>query len=328
MSTTSSEISTDVLKRLKERIRPRLPIEAEFERIGHTYRHGPLHFFVDRKLLRPSLKVGLSLMGLYRRGRQNAVRPQVRRVELVFDDLPHEFDGFRLMQLSDFHIDGVDGLAEAIAGRLREVECDACVFTGDYRFDDRGPCDEVYPRMRTVVEAIQASQGVYGILGNHDAGEIAIELQRMGVHMLVNDAVCISHGSADLWLVGVDDNFDYNCHNLSLALGSVPEQSFKVLLAHAPELFEEAERSGIQLNLSGHTHAGQIRVPGWGALKHNARCPKEYAWGSWRHGKLQGFTSCGIGSSSVPVRFNCPPEIVLFELRSASAGRGFQRDRA
>jgi predicted MPP superfamily phosphohydrolase len=189
------------------------------------------------------------------------------------------------------------------------------VFTGDYRFDDRGPCEAVYPRMRTVVDSIRSRHGIYGILGNHDPGDAALRLQAMGVQMLVNDSARITENGESIWLLGLDDNFDYNRHDLPLALENVPPAAFKILLAHAPELFEEADARGIQLNLSGHTHAGQIRLPVIGALKQNARCPPEFAWGAWKHRNLQGYTSCGVGCSTLPIRYNCPPEIAMLELR-------------
>lgn len=318
MSTISSDLSTAALARLAERIQPRLAVEADFARLGHTYRHGRLHRPFDQLIQRPGLKLGLSLLGLFSQGKRNALSPVVRNVRLEFSDLPLAFNGFRLMQLSDFHIDGVDGLAEVLAERLRKLSCDLCVFTGDYRFEDRGPCDAVYPLMRKVIDSIQSRHGIYGIMGNHDPGELAMRLQEMGVRMLVNDSARITQGGEDLWLLGVDDNFDYNCHNLPLALADVPPGAFKILLAHAPELFEKANQAGIQLNLSGHTHGGQLRIPVIGALKQNARCPPDYAWGAWRYGNLQGFTSCGVGCSTLPVRYNCPPEIVMIEFRRSA----------
>lgn len=315
MSITSSELSTASIARLRERILPRLAVEADFERLGHSYRHGSLHRVYDHKLQRPGLRFALSLIGLFGKGKRNALSPVVRKVRLEFKDLPPAFDGFRLMQLSDFHIDGIDGLAEVLAEHLRGIACDLCVFTGDYRFEDRGSCEEVYPRMQKIIGSIQSRYGIYGVLGNHDPGEVALGLQDMGVNMLVNDAACISKGGDQLWVLGVDDNFDYGCHNLPLAMTDVPPDAFKILLAHAPELFESADEAGIQLNLSGHTHGGQLRVPVFGAVRQNARCPRDYGWGAWKHGNLQGYTSCGVGCSTLPIRYNCPPEIVMLELR-------------
>lgn len=315
MGSSSLQSATAEVSRLESRVRPRLAVEADFARLGHSYRHGRWHRFYDHKLQRPGLTLGLSALGLYGRGKRNALSPIVRTIPLTFEDLPPAFDGFRLMHLSDFHIDGVDGLAEALAERLRDVQCDLCVFTGDYRFEDHGSCDGIYPRMEKVISSIQSRHGIYGILGNHDPAEVALRLQAMGVNMLVNDAAQISQRGESLWVVGVDDNFDYHCHNLPLALADVPANAFKILLAHAPELFEMANEHGIQLNLSGHTHGGQLRLPLIGAVKQNARCPREYAWGAWRFGNLQGHTSCGVGCSTLPIRFNCLPEIVVLELR-------------
>lgn len=306
------------MEHLRRRIEPRLPIEADFARLGHSYRHGPLHRWVEFKLTRPGLTVGLSALGLFGRGKRNALSPVVKNLTLSFKDLPPAFDGFRLMQLSDFHIDKVDGLAEVLEKTLPEVECDLCVFTGDYRFEDRGPCDEVYPRMRKVVESIRSKHGIFGILGNHDPGEMALGLQQLGVHMLVNDAAAITEGADTIWIVGLDDNFDYGRHDMPLALADVPPGAFKILLAHAPELFELAHQHGFQLNLSGHTHGGQLRLPVIGAVKLNANCPKPFTWGHWNYRELQGYTTCGIGCSSLPIRYNCPPEIVMLELRRVS----------
>jgi hypothetical protein len=300
---------------LAERVKPRLAIEAEFVRLGHTFRHGPFHRVSENYFVRPALKLGLRAMGVYARGIRNARNPLVRRIRLSFPDLPAAFDGFQLLQISDFHIDGMDGLAEALRPVLAQLQPDVCVFTGDYRFEDYGPCDRVYPRMRHVVESISAQHGIYGILGNHDPAEIAFALEDLGVRMLVNDAAAIEKGGQAIWLIGVDDPFDYGCDDLPGALSAVPPDGFKILLAHAPELYKQASDRGVRLYLTGHTHAGQIRLPVIGSLKHNAHCPRAYSYGLWRHDRMQGYTSAGVGCSAVPVRFHCPPEVVLFELR-------------
>jgi predicted MPP superfamily phosphohydrolase len=300
---------------LDERLKPRIAVERHFAKTGHTYRHGPAHRVFENAFVRPVLKFGLGAVGLYETGLRNALAPQLREYTLRYPALPSAFDGFRLLHLSDFHIDGVDGLAETLAAILPEIQHDLCVFTGDYRFEDRGSCAEVYPRMRRVIETVSAEHGIFGILGNHDSAEIAWGLEGLGVHMLVNEAVEIRRGSDSLWLGGVDDPFDYRCDDLDLALESVPEHSFKVLLAHVPEIYKQAAKRGVDLCLSGHTHAGQIRLPLVGAVKNNARCPKQFLYGLWNHAGMRGYTTSGVGCSSVPVRFNCPPEIVLFELR-------------
>lgn len=305
---------------LAERLKPRIAVEQEFARLGHTYRHGRLHRAVENHFARPALKLALRCAGLYGRGVGNALRPVVRELCLWFSNLPPGFDGFRILQISDLHIDGTDGLAEALSCLLSTVESDVCVLTGDYRFEDRGPCEAVYPLMRMIVSSISAKHGIFGILGNHDPAEIAFFLEENGVRMLVNESAGIRfRDEASLALIGIDDPFDYRCDDLPGALAGVPENAFKVLLAHAPELYEQASESGIDLYLSGHTHAGQIRFPVIGSLHNNARCPRSYAFGHWTHGGMQGYTTAGAGCSSLPVRFNCPPEIALIELRKSDS---------
>ena len=310
-SRSNSRLSARSLTQLLE---PRLAVEEHFARTGHTYRHGRLHRQFENRILRPLLKTGLEGIGLYARGVRNALSPIVPRVRLEFQNLPAPLDGFEILHLSDLHIDGTNGLAEVLVPILRNLRPDLCVMTGDYRFEDRGSCAAVYPLMKQVVSSIQARYGVFGILGNHDAAEIALGLEELGVRMLVNEAVEISTGWASFWLAGVDDPFDYQTDDLDLALNPVPEAAFCALLAHAPELYRQAARAGVDLYLTGHTHAGQIRLPGVGSLRHNAACPREYAHGHWKHGEMQGYTSAGVGCSSLPVRFACPPELVMLQL--------------
>ena len=124
----------------------------------------------------------------------------------------------------------------------------------------------------------------------------------------------IVRGGTRRWIIGVDDPHHYGCDDLDGALEAVPANAFKVVLAHSPEMFDQAAAAGIHLYLCGHTHAGQIRLPWIGAPLLNADCPRAYAHGQWQHGAMLGYTSAGVGCSLLPVRYNCPPEIVLIEL--------------
>jgi len=115
----------------------------------------------------------------------------------------------------------------------------------------------------------------------------------------------------------VDDPYDFRCDDLPAALDAVPPEGFKILLAHTPDLYREAAAAGVHLYLCGHTHGGQIRFPLLGALFHHAQAPRALIMGAWRHGPMYGYTSPGAGCSSLPVRFNCPPEITMIELGKA-----------
>lgn len=299
---------------LADRLRPRLEREEQFARTGRKLRKKSLLFKYERYWMRPLLKNGLIAIGIYGRGKQNALSPVVRDLELRFPQLPSAFDGYTVLHISDLHIDGVPGLSEILTRLLPTISPDLCVVTGDYRFEDHGSCDGVYPAMRRVIQSLSARDGVFGILGNHDAAEIAFRLDEMGLRMLVNEAVEIRRGNQSVWLAGIDDPFDYRCDDLPGTLEFVPRDAFKILLAHTPELYAQAHDLKVNLYLCGHTHAGQIRFPIIGSIRNNAECPSEYAYGHWRYGNVQGHTSAGIGCSGLPIRYNCPPEVTLITL--------------
>jgi predicted MPP superfamily phosphohydrolase len=307
------------LTELSTRLARRNAIEAEHRKGKKA--HGRGDFFLRHDdVVRPVLKWSLKALGLYQAGLCAARQPVVRSLCFEFSSLPAAFHGFRILHLSDLHIDGVHGLAERTAAVVGTLPVDVCVMTGDYRFEVFGPCDKIYPRMGLILGAVRARYGVLGILGNHDPAEIAMELARMGVNMLINDATELRSGGSSLWIAGVDDPHYYGCDDLDTALSHVPNGGFRVLLAHTPEMYKEAHAAGIHLYLCGHTHGGQIRLPkpfrgSWAAPFRNAACPQEYTWGSWSYGELQGYTTAGVGASLLPVRYNCPPEIVVIELR-------------
>ena len=264
------------------------------------------------------LRTGLRLLRLRTRGERNALTPVVRRVDFTFQTLPASFDGFKILHLTDIHADGLAGLAEGLRDRLSDLEVDLCILTGDYRFGVSGPCDNVYPNMACILSGVQAQYGTVGILGNHDCAEMVPAFERLGVKMLVNTSLEIRHGAHSLWLVGLDDPHYYGCDDLPGALQDIPQHAFKILLVHTPEMIEDAARHGIHLYLCGHTHGGQICLPLLGPLITHARCPRQYTRGMWQHQQVQGYTSPGVGTSGVPVRFLCPPEIGLIELHSTA----------
>ncbi len=279
---------------------------------GRSSRPGEKH-----RVLCALLRVALRATGLRQRGEQNALTPVLREICLTYTNLPESFCGFRMLHLTDLHADGVTGLADAISERLRHVEVDLCVLTGDYRFEVHGPCHGIYPPMERILKSVNARLGVVGILGNHDVSEEIPALERLGVRMLINEAMEVRRGHESAWVIGVDDPHYYGCDDLPTALRDVPSDAFKVLLVHTPEIIPEAEASGVDLYLCGHTHGGQVCLPLIGPIITNANCARAYTQGVWTYKTLQGYTNPGVGTSGVPVRFFCPPEIGVVELRCA-----------
>jgi predicted MPP superfamily phosphohydrolase len=198
--------------------------------------------------------------------------PVIREIRLTYANLPESFCGFTMLHLTDLHADGVTGLADAISERLRHLEVDLCVMTGDYRFEVRGPCHGIYHPMEHILKSVNARLGVVGILGNHDVSEEIPALERLGVRMLINEAIEVRRGRDSTWVIGVDDPHYYGCDDLPAALRNVPSEAFKILLVHTPEIITEAEASGVDLYLCGHTHGGQVCLPFIGPIITNANC--------------------------------------------------------
>lgn len=255
--------------------------------------------------------------GWYRRGMHNALRPEVSHHDLPLGDLPAAFDGYRILLLTDLHLDGLATLTDALIERVAPLELDLCLVGGDVRMEMYGPMAPAIRELKRLVAEVHARDGVYGVLGNHDCIEMLPEFEQAGVSMLVNDSRELRRGGSSIWLAGVDDPHYYRCHDLELALRRVPPEGFKLLLAHSPEIYREAAIRGFRLYLCGHTHGGQICLPVVGPVFTHSRAPRHTAAGQWIEGRMLGFTSRGAGASGLPLRFNCPGEVAVLTLRAA-----------
>jgi predicted MPP superfamily phosphohydrolase len=260
----------------------------------------------------------LRFTGMSARGRSNAARIEVAHNELRPVKLPSSFDGFTVLHLTDLHADISRAAMQALPGAIRDLQYDICVLTGDFRGRTHGPFEEALDLMEAVVSGIR--KPVYGILGNHDAGAMISGLEDMGIRMLMNEAEVITRGADRLWIAGVDDPHYYQADDLGKALAGIPATDTTILLSHSADGHQGVEQAGVDVMLSGHTHGGQMCLPGSFPLITSTSLPRRMAAGSWRHGSLEGYTSRGIGTSVLPARFNCPPEVTLHRLTSSLAG--------
>jgi predicted MPP superfamily phosphohydrolase len=260
----------------------------------------------------------LKLTGLYWRGRANAARVQVRYNNVQFKRLPPAFDGFALLHVSDFHADMSDGAMQRLEQLLPDLSYDLCIFTGDYRGKTFGPFDAALARMRRIMACIK--QPVYGVLGNHDTIRMVPDLEAMGIRMLLNECEPIKRQGTSIYVAGVDDAHYYRVDNIEKAASGIPRQAFSILLSHTPEIYRQAAHAGFDLMLSGHTHGGQICLPGAIPITLNAVLPRKLGAGAWKYHEMAGYTSAGVGSSSVTVRLNCLPEVTLHRLCCAEGG--------
>ncbi|MFH2000729.1 MAG: metallophosphoesterase, partial [Planctomycetota bacterium] len=226
-------------KPTKDLLKKRRAIEVGHSEAWLTLGKGTFHF-ENLSFLRRSLTWFFRLLNVLERGEKNALDIQVNPVRFEFENLPKAFDGYKILHLSDLHIDGLAGLTETICGKIQGLEYDLCLLSGDYRFEIYGPFHNVAHHMGILIDAIEAPDGIIGILGNHDFLEASNILENFGVNMLINQAVPIERGDDCLWMVGLDDPHYYGCDDLPGALRTVPESAFKVLAVHSPELYSEA----------------------------------------------------------------------------------------
>jgi uncharacterized protein len=233
---------------------------------------------------------------------------------VAIPNLPSAFDGFRILQLSDIHIDGIPDRGESLARLIASIEFDLCLITGDYRFATFGDYNEAVIWMDRLMGSVNCPYGTYGILGNHDFIEMIPGLEASGIHVLMNDAAPIERDNEVIWIVGLDDVHFYGAHDLYKPLSGIPDNQVKILLVHSPEIIPDAADAGVAYYLCGHTHGGQICLPGKRPVWFNASCSRKYAAGPWRYQDMQGYTSQGTGSSGLAVRYFCPPEVTIHKL--------------
>lgn len=256
--------------------------------------------------------------GVYEKGVANALDVRVKEIAFRLPRFPKSFGPYRILFISDLHIDGLDPLAERLISLVSRIDADICLLGGDYRMDMYGPFFNASRKLRDLVSHIRTKDGVYGILGNHDCIELAPELEQAGIYMLINDAVSIHKNGAVVNIAGVDDPHYYKCHSLRMAYENISSAHFSILVSHSPEIIKDIDGYPVDLCLCGHTHGGQIRLPGIGAVFTHCRTRREFTSGLWHYKGTAGYTTSGAGASGVPVRFNCPPEVVLVTLNGTT----------
>jgi predicted MPP superfamily phosphohydrolase len=256
----------------------------------------------------------LEASGFAARGRANCLDIRTVTREQPLANLPTAFDGFRLLQISDLHLDCVEGFADRLIDLIERTPHDLAVITGDFADHAAGYFHDCLDDIRRLGAAL--GPGALAILGNHDIIEIVPHLEAAGLRVLLNENMAIERDGQQLWIAGTDDPHFYRTHDFEAARRGIPQGACSILLTHSPEMYDEARHYGFNFMLSGHTHGGQICLPGGIAVVRNGRCPAAQFLGAWSHQGLHGYTSSGTGSCGVPARFNCPPEITVHVLRS------------
>lgn len=291
--------------------RQRLDIEQAFEarlrdREGHFCHvenwyslHGLVRFF-------------LRATGLWGRGQRNARSLRFRTNRFTLPHLPAAFEGFRILHLTDLHVEMDQAALDTLIQTVADLDYDLCVLTGDYRKLTWGPIHEALEGMGRLRAVLKDEP--LAILGNHDSIRMVPGLEDQGYRMLINEHHRIDRDGESLYIAGVDDPHFYKVDNLEQAADGIPAGAVSILLSHTPEIWREAANAGYDAYLCGHTHGGQICLPGGFPLTLDADCPRRVGKGPWHHDGMQGYTSAGSGTSVVNVRLNCPPEVTLHTL--------------
>jgi predicted MPP superfamily phosphohydrolase len=303
------ELYEYLLRRVgKSHLRQRVGVETEH--VADRFGQGQTFFHIENwRIAAVLINLALRVTGMRARGRANVEDFRVCRNRLVLPQLPAAFEGYTLLQLSDLHLDVLDTFPERLAEAIGELEYDLCVLTGDYRFLTHGCHNKAMAGLERLCRDIRTD--TYAILGNHDSILMAQPIEALGVKLLLNEHTAVRRRGSAIYLAGIDDPHYFAADNLEKAYEGIPDDAVSLLLAHSPEIYRHAAYVGFDAMLCGHTHGGQICLPGSIPLSLNSSAPRFTGAGPWRYDLMQGYTSVGTGSSVVPARFNCPPEITL-----------------
>src|SRR5688500_358281 len=263
----------------------------------------------------PLRALALNLTKAARTALSEPYRLTIEHQQIFLKRLPRELDGFRVVHLSDVHHSPFTSrkqIERAVATASR-LQPDIIALTGDYISHDReyaAPCAEILGRLR-------ARHGVYAVLGNHDhwtdAALITDLFRAEGITVLINEGMRFEKDGAAFWLAGVDD-YMVGLEDLSLALAGARDDEMKLLLAHNPIILRRAAQASVDLVLSGHTHGGQVAIRSERSASGRPR--RRMMKGLVRQANTQIYVNRGLGTVVLPIRYGCPPEISLLELRT------------
>lgn len=261
----------------------------------------------------------MRLLGLYARGRDNALAPRLVERSFSFPDLPAAFDGYRILHVSDPHLDCLPELAGVARQMLSGVSVDLVAVTGDIQGAPEAPVARATIPLANILAGPRVRDRTVAVLGNHDSAIMAEALEHFGMTTLINESLTIERDGERLVLTGLDDVHRFYTPAAKSALTAAPS-GFRIALVHSPEVADYAAAAGFSLYLCGHTHGGQICLPSGRSIFTRLRRCRFGAQGEWRVGAMIGYTSNGLGVGEVPLRFNCRGEIAVITLRRGASG--------
>lgn len=282
-----------------------------------------------RTFLKRTFGTFLTVLGLGSGGYfyANRIEPsllEINKLEIKHSLIPPSFNGMKIVQFSDTHLGFHYNVNQfkKLAERINQLEPDLIFFTGDL-LDEPNKYDEIN-KVAPILQQLNATIGKYCIYGNHDHGGYGSEIYRNLMELsnftvLLNESLLIKQtDGSSISLLGIDDRM-LGRPDLEKAMKQVPQDSFKILLSHAPDVADEALNYGIHWQLSGHSHGGQVKIPFAGALV-IPPFAQNYPEGLYSIGAdnpLSLYVNRGIGTTRLPFRFMAKPELTVFTLISS-----------
>ena len=249
----------------------------------------------------------------------------VRYVDIALARLPEALDGLTIAQLSDLHYHPLfsAGVIRKAVAFVHLLQPDIVVLTGDFvtlsEFRDEDPAAaQAADPCLDLLASLRPPLGVYAVLGNHDTftdpNHVAEAITSRGFKLLQNQALPVERDRKRIWMAGVQDALG-GFPDLNTTLARIPKKEPVVLLAHEPDFADESAQHAVDLQLSGHSHGGQVRIP---FLPPPAlpRLGRKYPVGKYTIGRMQLYTNVGLGTIGVPMRIGATPEVTMFTLRT------------
>jgi uncharacterized protein len=251
--------------------------------------------------------------------------PRTVRLDIRLGRWPSRMNGFTIALLSDFHYDpycSIHPLRAAIR-IVNDLRPDLIVLTGDFVsvpiFGEASKGAASAEPCAQLLKKLQSPNGLWAVLGNHDAftdpDQVSSALRAEGIQILANKSTAIEKNGGRFWLSGVNDVLDRTA-DLETALQKIPTNEATILLAHEPDYADHVAKFPVDLQLSGHSHGGQVRIPFLRPF-YLPDLARKYIWGLYKVGPLTLYTNPGLGTVEIPVRLNCPPEVTLLTIRSS-----------
>lgn len=271
--------------------------------------------FCPLRILKPVATLSFKATGLWNRAYSEFINPIVRKNEFAINGLDATSAGFTILHLSDLHLDLDTRLTGVIYERIKYLKYDIAVITGDFNNFTIHSDGLALREMKKIMPAFGQAP-VFGVLGNHDSLRDVHVMEKMGIKVLLNENEILTANGSRIAIAGIDDSNIFRTHNLGKALAGTEDADVTILLSHSPGIHEEITDYNIDIVLCGHIHGGQVCLPGGRMLRtYKDQGAKHVLRGKWTENNIQGWTSAGTGACGVPLRLNCPPEIVLHRLQ-------------